>query len=1116
MLFLFLMGMLFSPVPYYVHLTVLLFFSRPVYTATHVPAVCPAVCPLQLPVRWAVLASLHPADRNPQRKSKYQQHTSSYNWSGIEFPTPITQIQRFERRNANVRVVVYGLERRQEDGRNGYFPFILRWSPKPVDPALRTAFLLYHDGHYWAVRDKSRLLNTGPHSSRNHFCDRCLGRFPSLQRLQQHEQQCQEFDPVVTKMPTTDDPFIRFRQFGLCIHHPFVIYIDFESSLSPEDEDDQNPQARTVILQEHKALAWHAVAVSVVPFDGSISVQYPDGSVRHIKHQWFFGDDCAQKLLEWLQAVKQFTAPAIWAQYTQPMPQLSAQQQADYEAQQLCIYCNRELGDDRVKDHCHLTGTFRGAAHNLCNLDAGIAEKSDRWRKIPIVMHNFKGYDAHLIMQGIGQQVVDQQYRAGNAAVLAQSMEKYKKLSVDGFNFIDSNEIMPGALSSHLSNLPDSDKVILQSLVNNNQQQFALIKDKLYFPYDFVTDLNKLSTVGIPAIEECKNVLTGRDASPAEHQHARSVYGAFGCQNLGDYLWLYLKVDVCGLADVFEAFRRNMHREYHLDPVHFVSAASMSWQAMLRFTGIDLPQLTDQDMYLFFERGIRGGMSAITTRHAKAADGLFDCGQPSTNKRHLLYLDCNGLYGHAMAQPLPIGGFQWKEPGAAGFTRDQNTGHWNLPPVVAGQNWVAEVKLLYPQQLHKLHDDYPAAPYKRAVSFDEISAHSKAVLQANSKKFHSDEKLLATLEERDHYVVHAAALREYVRLGLVVAEVYRVLCFDESPWLQPYVEHNALRRQQAANAFEKDHYKLLTNSIFGKTMENIRRYRDVRLVMSAEKLLRYTRRPQFLRLVRFAGDGDFGAVELRRTVITLTKPIYAGQAILDISKAHMYNFHYSIVKPEFGDSVRLLFTDTDSLAYAVTLTPGQDDTYDTKLPRLKQHLDTSSFPRWHHLYSAENARVPGKFKDELCDGQRLGIMSEYIGLRAKVYCYSVVYLDEEWDAAATQKVVKKAKGIKKDVVKSKLNMDDYRDMIKDVESVGPDMEQQQVVLRSRLHVINTERQKKRALSSYDDKRYVLPCGVHTLAYGNVMLTDGTLQQGCPFCAESYKYDDGTVDPSIPM
>jgi len=397
---------------------------------------------------------------------------------------------------------------------------------------------------------------------------------------------------------------------------------------------------------------------------------------------------------------------------------------------------------------------------------------------------------------------------------------------------------------------------------------------------------------------------------------------------------------------------------------------------------------------------------------------------------------------------------------------------------------VARVDLAYPPEPHAAHDDYPLAPVKLGITEGMISPHSKAVLEANEKRFQPVEKLCATLDGREGYVVHHRALRTYLKLGMRIIGVHRVLVFTERVWLEPYVSHNFQQRSRAANAFHTNFYKLLNNSIFGKTMDNVRLYRDMRIVSSGAQLAKYAKKPNYM-------------------------------AVLDISKSIMYDFHYGVLKPLFGQRMRLLFTDTDSLAIEVTLPGMGPDAYDM-LQDVAEWLDTSSFPPWHPLFSAANKKVPGKFKDELCAGGKLGVMQEFVGLRAKCYAMSVGFLDEGYDRAGAVRETKRLKGIKSAVVQRQLRLDDYRQMIVDVGAAEADSTAVQVVLRSRLHAINTEQQTKRALSSYDDKRYVLSCGVHTLAYGNGMIESGGLSDGCPFCADAFvDPQDSSRDPALP-
>jgi hypothetical protein len=352
-----------------------------------------------------------------------------------------------------------------------------------------------------------------------------------------------------------------------------------------------------------------------------------------------------------------------------------------------------------------------------------------------------------------------------------------------------------------------------------------------------------------------------------------------------------------------------------------------------------------------------------------------------------------------------------------------------------------------------------------------------------------------------------------------------MLTFDEKPWLAPYIDANISKRQAAKNEFEKGFYKLLNNSLFGKTMENVRKYRRISLVQDASQLARRVRKATYRRTVPLAGSDTLAAVEMAVGVAKLDKPIYVGQAVLDISKAHMAAFHHGVWRQLFGGASRLLFTDTDSLAYEVRY---DGDAY-AKLEAIKGHLDTSSYPEGHPLASMTNTGVTGVFKDEMPSKvalggvgtppiKCLGVMSEFVGLRAKMYAYSKRLLP--WPlpepgspallpAGAKMDVEdKRAKGISRVTLRNEVRLADYRtlakvrlqDLTRDQPPPPTSMRHHVVSIRSRRHILTSERASKRSLSAYDDKRHVLQCGKHTLAHGNGRIANGEGRPECPFCS----------------
>ena len=222
---------------------------------------------------------------------------------------------------------------------------------------------------------------------------------------------------------------------------------------------------------------------------------------------------------------------------------------------------------------------------------------------------------------------------------------------------------------------------------------------------------------------------------------------------------------------------------------------------------------------------------------------------------------------------------------------------------------------------------------------------------------------MVTLEGRNRYIVHHSALREYKDNGMVIVGVHRVVRFKEDRWLAPYVSHNARMRQQARNEFEKGFWKLLNNSIFGKAMENVRLYKEAKFAANAKQLKYQVRKWSYDCTITLEPSEPLAIVRHRKTAVTLDKPIYLGVAIMDLSKTIMYKFHFGEMKPLFKDRLRLLFTDTDSLAYEVTMKPQGEEknAYELLLEVAAKVLDGSSFPEWHAVYQAacQNAKRPG-------------------------------------------------------------------------------------------------------------------------------------------------------------
>ena len=374
---------------------------------------------------------------------------------------------------------------------------------------------------------------------------------------------------------------------------------------------------------------------------------------------------------------------------------------------------------------------------------------------------------------------------------------------------------------------------------------------------------------------------------------------------MGDYHDHYFKKDVLLLADVYEKFIDTCLKYYGLDPCHYFSSPGLSWDAMLKMTGVKLEKISDIEKYLFIEKGLRGGISYNSKRYAKANNKYMNSYDPKKQSTFISYLDMNNSYGWAMIEYLSFEGFKWLK----------NIDEFDVMLIneKSPVGYLLEVDLQHPDKLHELHNDYPLAPEKRAVSSDVLSKYCKKIADKYGIKVGDVKKLISNLGNKTNYVVHYKNLQLYLSLGMKLTKIHRVLKFKQSDWMKKYIDFNTEKRMNAANDFEKDFFKLMINSVYGKTMENLQKRINVRLVNNAEDFLKYASKPTYIT------DKIFGkyyaAVHEIKPVLILNKPINVGFTVLDLSKWKMYDFHYNFIKKYFH--TELLFTDTDSLTYDI-------------------------------------------------------------------------------------------------------------------------------------------------------------------------------------------------------
>ena len=358
----------------------------------------------------------------------------------------------------------------------------------------------------------------------------------------------------------------------------------------------------------------------------------------------------------------------------------SAEKNELFEMTNICWICDKliENTDNKVRYHCHFTGKYRGAGHYSCNINLKIT------KNVPVIFHNLKGYDSHLIFKKLSKFNV-------KVSVIPNELEKYMAVTINNnLLFIDSMQFMNSSLDKLVKNLSDKDFKYLSEEYSG--EQLKLVKEKGVYPY------------------EC-------GINEKEYERAVNVWKVFKVKSFGEYHDLYLQTDVLLLADVFEKFVETCLNYYRLDPSHYVSSPVLSWNAMLKMTGIKLERISDVDMHLFIEKGMRGGISYVSKRYSSIKDN-----------NTIMYWNANNLYDWAMIQPLPVSDFN--------FLTEKEINKFNLNSISENSElgYILECDLKYPEELHNLHNDYLLCPEKIEINSNMLSRYCNDIVNKYEMK----------------------------------------------------------------------------------------------------------------------------------------------------------------------------------------------------------------------------------------------------------------------------------------------------------------------------------------------------------------------------------------------
>ena len=582
---------------------------------------------------WCVLRALNPKNNHPERVDKdLINKQDTLNMKGIKYPVSFRDIDRFESLNPNISITVLGYN---QDER--VYPLkVSKYTGCEHDIIL----MLLKDeenAHYCLVNNMSALLASqiNNHKGTRNICLNCLSSYKCKKSLDEHKEYCYNNECVKTIMPEVGT-MLKFKNFLHSEKVPFIVYADTEALIKEMSNCDPNPEkSYTKKYQKHEPVSF---SYYIKCFDNSVCKPI----LRTYTKQTPEDEDAMDVFIKWLED----DVKAI-ANIKPKKMIFTEEDKKQFNKETECWICRELLKDDKVRDHCHYTGRYRGPACNLCNL------KYRKPKFIPVVFNNLTGYDSHLFVKKLGSSDEKE-----NMDCIPNNEEKYisfsKTIKVGEYKdkktgevrnktfkirFIDSFKFMGSSLEALVNNLPKDAFNNLERYYTKEEAE--LIKRKGFYPYEYMSTEERFKETKLPPKEAFYSRLSGKGISKGDYKHALNVWNVFKMKTFKEYHELYNKTDVLLLADVFENFRNNNLKIYGLDPAHYFTSPGLSWDACLKITGVELELLTDRDMLLMFERCIRGGISMISNRYGEANNkymkGGFNKNKPS---KYIILFGC--------------------------------------------------------------------------------------------------------------------------------------------------------------------------------------------------------------------------------------------------------------------------------------------------------------------------------------------------------------------------------------------------------------------------------------------------------------------------------------------
>ena len=978
----------------------------------HKHALVMVTCEPGTSLLYAVASALRDSI-NPQRVAQYRRRIGQMTTAGMIVPYGLDDVDRLTRANPELPpITVHGWSVDDSEARVLRQPLTSTIDERTTCPEhLRRGgiHLMFVDDKFYWLKTLSRLYGAGGGIGRpdeiarpgdRKICPMCCRTFAHNAGAAhtEHVAKCRGVDreldrETIEKMPA-EGKCLRWRASLKDTMAPVVVYIDFEARFEEVDSETKlttmhaDGRAKQVahgrLSKEHKPVSYGMYVESRIPWDLPTYFQY-------------VGDDAASHLLDTLL----WTIVPYTEGFLEAYPDLddsvyeraAAYREGEEAAGRplTCGFCRREFtAHDIVYNyaihHDHELNEFRCFAHKTENL---LAQRRSRSPSVLALIHHGEGYDNNFILPAAVQHTP--KIHVIHTILRGSSRFRGLQLSLDlkggGVQFHDSCAHLTASLDKLLGRLASDRKTRLRSWVNilmtsataleglreyfgEPQEELRellmkLLGRKLVFPYKVVTSAASLD-VPIPTDPEAyRSDLTGEIECDLELLWvACRVLGLTTLRELHD---VYLRVDVLGLADVFEDHRARSFADHGLDAAQFLGAPSFAEAQMYKHTGGVFMLLTDKEMYVMCEGGKRGGYSAtLYDRPVKVNNPLmpgYDSMRPST---WLYYFDQNNQYAKALTYPMPCCDFRWGIPDEFDVKADYTGESGAIVEVTLDYPRFVEDKEhpLFGTDLHEAHQ-VPLAPETMMVSWNMLSPATRARMGEKVVQRKTPQKRLIThFGPRVRYVCDVRRLQYLLGRGLKLVAVHRVILFTQRPWMKPYIDFNNMRRTEAKRIGDDAGvgvYKLMNVSVSGKTMENKRNRTKVAFVDSARRLKALVKKGVVKDVVSL-GDDQEAMVVTKKESCVLDAAMPVAVCLLDMAKTLLDQADERIVNAFASRKghVTKLYTDTDSLVYHIDHPKPEA----VMVELLGDVFDFSNLPKSHPLFSTAHENELGCMKDE--------------------------------------------------------------------------------------------------------------------------------------------------------